>query len=95
MARGNENLTGSGSIKGAAVYYNASQKGFDAEAWKNIGIKTKVENGKSYLEFTFNNPCNTFYAMYYLSSSMFAPVPEDLQKVLLLGVTLQMVDIHQ
>lgn len=80
MARGNENLTGSGSIKGSAVYYNASQKGFDAEAWKNIGIKTKVENGKSYLEFTFNNPCNTFYAMYYLSSSMFAPVPEDFIK---------------
>ena len=80
MARGNENLTGSGSIKGSANYYNASTNGFNEDAWKNIGIKAKEEGGKAYLEFTFNNPCNTFYAMYYLSSSMFAPVPADFIK---------------
>lgn len=82
MARGSENLSGSGSIKGSAAYYNASKTGFNEEAWKNIGIKAKEENGKSYLEFTFNTPCNTFYAMYYLSSSMFAPVPEEFIKEL-------------
>lgn len=79
MARGNENLDGSGSIAGAAAYYEASANGFNAEAWKNIGIKAYVDevDGKSYLEFTFNTPCNRFYAMYYLASSMFAPVPAE------------------
>lgn len=77
MARGSENLSGASSIKGSAAYYNASAEGYSASAWENIGIKTSVEDGKSYLEFTFNIPCNEFYAMYYLSSPMFAPVPED------------------
>lgn len=85
MARGNENLDGAGSIKGSAEYYSKSKDGFNAEAWANIGIKSYVEEGKSYLEFEFNVPCNTFYAMYYLSSSMFTPVPasfiEDLGKL--------------
>ena len=77
MARGSENLSGSGSIKGSSVYYNKSTSGFNAEAWKNIGIKGVEDGGKSYLEFTFNNPCNPFFAMYYLSNSMFAPVPAE------------------
>lgn len=77
MARGSENLSGAGSIKGSAAYYNASANGYDASAWEKIGIKTSVEDGKSYLEFTFNVPCNQFYAMYYLSSPMFAPVPAE------------------
>ena len=77
MARGSENLKGSGSIKGSSTYYNKSTTGFNAEAWNNMGIKAVEEGGKSYLEFTFNNPCNQFYAMYYLSNSMFAPVPEE------------------
>lgn len=75
MARGAENLTGSGSIKGSAEYYEASVEGFNQSAWDKIGIKAYVEDGKSYLEFEFNTPCNQFYAMYYLSSGMFSPVP--------------------
>lgn len=82
MARGGENLTGSGSIKGSQNYYNQSSDGFNASAWNDLGIKAYTEGGKSYLEFTFNTPCNTFYAMYYLNSSMFAPVPEDFIKEL-------------
>ena len=77
MARGNENLDGAGSIKGSAEYYEKSANGFNAQAWENIGIKAVEEGGKSYLEFEFNIPCNTFYAMYYLSSSMFTPVPAE------------------
>lgn len=79
MARGSENLDGAGSIKGSAEYYSKSKDGYNAEAWENIGIKAYVdeETGKSYLEFEFNIPCNTFYAMYYLSSSMFTPVPAE------------------
>ena len=79
MARGNENLDGAGSIAGSRAYYEASSAGFNADAWKNIGIKAYVDpaDGKSYLEFTFNTPCNRFYAMYYLNNSMFAPVPAE------------------
>ncbi len=82
MARGGENLTGSGSIKGSQNYYNQSSNGFNEKAWEDLGIRAYTEGGKSYLEFTFNTPCNTFYAMYYLSTSMFAPVPEDFIKEL-------------
>ena len=80
LARSAENLTKAGSIAGSEAYYNASKAGFNAEAWENIGIKTKVEDGKSYIIFTFNQACTPFYAMYYLSSGMFAPVPEQFIK---------------
>ena len=76
MVRGSENLTGSGSIKGSSSYYNASANGFNQAKWDQLGIKAYEEGGKSYLEFELNLPCNEFFAMYYLSNSMFAPVPE-------------------
>ena len=82
MARGSENLSGAGSIKGASSYYNASGKGFNQEKWDKLGIKAYVEGGKSYLEFELNTACNEFFAMYYLSSGMFAPVPEDFIKAI-------------
>jgi len=77
LARSADNLNGTGSIAGSEAYYNASGEGFNADAWENIGIKAVVDNGESYLEFTFNQACSPFYAMYYLSSGMYAPVPED------------------
>ena len=77
MARGSENLSGTGSIAGAKAYWDGSENGFNADLWENIGIKGVEEDGKSYLEFTFNQACTTFYAMYYLASSMFAPVPAE------------------
>ena len=77
MARGGENLTGASSIAGSQAYYNASKESFNAAEWEKIGIKAIEENGKSYLEFTFNNACTRFYAMYYLASGMFAPVPSE------------------
>lgn len=89
LARSAENLEGTGSIKGAKAYYDASKAGFNAEAWDKIGIKGVVDNGKSYLEFELNNACTPFYAMYYLSSGMFAPVPETFIKDTLGGGDLE------
>ena len=79
LARTSENLTGASSLVGTKAYVAASADGFNAAAWEKVGIKAYVDetDGKSYLEFTFNTECNTFYAMYYLSSGMFAPVPQQ------------------
>ena len=81
LARGAENLKGASSIKGMNDYYAASDKDAkpaDVEAaWKNVGVKSGTENGKSYLEFEFNTPCTPFYAMYYLSSPLYAPIPTE------------------
>ena len=77
LARSAENLDGPGSIKGAAAYYEKSADGFNADAWNNIGIKTATHDGNSYIQFEFNQACTPFYAMYYLASGMFAPVPQE------------------
>lgn len=77
LARGAENLTGAASIKGTKEYYDATSKGYSQEAWDNVGIKTGTNSTGSYLEFEFNTPCTPFYAMYYLSSSLYTPIPAD------------------
>ena len=66
----------SGSLKGSDAYLAASKEGFNEAAWENLGIKSghNDEIG-DYLEFTFNSAYTPFWARYYLSSSMFAPVP--------------------
>lgn len=76
-ARGSENLSGASSIAGSAEYYSASKDGFNEKAWENVGIEAGTDEGGAYLQFTFNVACNSFYAMYYLASSMFAPVPQE------------------
>lgn len=78
IARGPEGTTGgSGSIKGITEYYNATAAGFDQAAWDNVGIKAETVDGKAYLTFEFNNPTNAFYAMYYLASGLYCPIPAD------------------
>ena len=79
LKRSAENLKNASSIAGAQEYYNASKAGFNADAWKNIGIKAYVDetDGKSYLEFTFKGKFTPFFAMYNLASGMFAPVPQQ------------------
>lgn len=78
FARAAENLTSSAGIAGANEYYNNSGAGIDDDSFaKNVGIKAYTENGKSYLEFTLNEATTPFMAMYYLSSSMYAPVPME------------------
>lgn len=77
-ARSAENLTSSTGIKGANEYYNASTKGIDLDLFKEkVGIKTSVVDGKGYLEIELNEATTPFMAMYYISSSMYAPVPMD------------------
>ena len=75
QARGGDSLTGAGSIKGSKAYFDGTKEGFNQELWDALGIKAYEEGGKSYLEFEFNLPTNTFYAMYYLASSLYTPVP--------------------
>lgn len=80
MKRGADQLSGTGSIKGTQAYYNASDSGYNEAAWNNVGLKSYVEDGKSYLEVEFNQATNQFYAMYYLAGSLTSPVPEDFIK---------------
>lgn len=66
-----------GAIVGAKEYYQGTAGGFDAALWENVGIKTYEEDGKSYFEFEFTQPMSSFYAMYYISSSLYMPIPQD------------------
>ncbi|MCQ2797971.1 MAG: ABC transporter substrate-binding protein [Bacilli bacterium] len=76
LARSTDNLTGSGSIAGGQDVYNATKNTeVTDEIWENIGIKTGTDADGDYMQFTFNVPCTSFFAMYYLASGMFAPVP--------------------
>ncbi len=79
LVRSTENLTKAASLKGTKDYYTASKDGFNQAAWDNVGIKAYVDetDGLSYLEFEFNYACTPFFAMTYLTGSMFAPVPKD------------------
>ena len=78
IARGPEGAkTGAGTIKGIAEYYAATAAGYSEEAWENVGIKATMEDGKAYLTFEFCQPTNSFYAMYYLASSLYCPIPAD------------------
>ena len=76
-ARGAENLTTASGIKGMNAYYNGSGDGFNEALWENVGLKAYEENGKGYIEVEFNQPCSSFYAMYYIASSLYAPVPQE------------------
>lgn len=75
--RGAENLEGASAIKGMAGFYNSTKDGYSDVAWEKVGISTSVEDGKAYLTFEFNQPCSSFYAMYYLASSLYAPIPQE------------------
>ena len=66
-----------GAIAGAKEYYQATEKGYDEEAWKKVGIKTYTEDGKNYFEVTFTEELTPFYAMYYIASSLYQPVPQE------------------
>ena len=82
IARGPEGATGgSGSIKGITEYYNGTANGFNEDLWNQVGIKATMEDGKAYLTFEFNNPTNSFYAMYYLASGLYCPIPADFLKL--------------
>lgn len=76
--------TGAQAIVGAANYYAASQKVNKEGILSNedcdfskVGIKIVEEGGKTYFQYTLGAPVTPFYARYYISSSLYAPIPED------------------
>ena len=73
-ARALDNSGSSSEIKGSTAYYNASADGFNAAAWEGVGLSIDAD-GTFHIEFA--SPCNQFYAMYYASSSIYAPVPQE------------------
>ena len=89
--RGAEITTGVSGITGAANYYNhTGSKPSDGslwndELWDKYRTQTKNlftgsdEKGE-YIEFNLLYPCTQFYARYYLSSSLYAPLPEAFLK---------------
>ena len=66
-----------GVIVGTKAYYDGTVDGYNEELWNQVGIKVYEENGKSYFEFEYTQPMTPFYAMYYISSSLYMPIPQD------------------
>ena len=80
LARGSEmaGATGSGVIKGVKEYYDASADGVNEEAWEKVGIKTyKDDQNVEWFEYEFTSPLDSFYSMYYITSSLYQPIPQD------------------
>lgn len=72
--------TGVVAIKGAAQYYEAtknSAKGISDADFSGVGIRVYEEGGKNYFEFELGAPATAYYARYYISSSLYMPVPKD------------------
>ena len=81
IERGTENQEGAGSIKGVAAFYEATEHEKTQEElvalWKElVAYDYEIRDGKCYIQVEFNVPCNPFYAMYYLASSLYAPMPQ-------------------
>ena len=62
----NANNTTGGAIVGAKEFYDGTANGFNQELWDKVGIKTYVEDGKSYFEVEYTQEYTQFYAMYYI-----------------------------
>ncbi len=78
LYRGTEQAnTKSGAFAGAKEYYQGTEAGYNDELWANVGIKTYVEDGKNYFQVTFTEEQTQFYCMYYISSSLYMPIPKD------------------
>ena len=52
----------------------------DMKASGELGIRSGTDANGSYLDFEFLSPVNQFYAMYYLSSSLYSPIPRQFLK---------------
>jgi len=83
LYRGGEmaNQTGAAAIKGAKAYYDSTKnagKGVSDADFSGVGVKVEeADDGKWYLEYTMGAPVTMFYARYYVSSSLYMPVPES------------------
>lgn len=82
LYRGQElaNQTGAAAIKGAADYFNATEneeKGISDVDFSGVGVKVYEEEGKTYFEYELCAPVTTYYSRYYISSSLYMPIPAD------------------
>lgn len=77
LERGADQLSGTGAIKGAQEYYNGTKNGYNDSAWDKVAIDIKQENGDYYMYVEFIVPTSSFYAMYYLASQLYAPIPSS------------------
>lgn len=66
-----------GAIKGASAYYQATQKNPESADFSNVGLKVYEENGVEYFEVEYTQPMTAFYARYYISSSLYMPIPQS------------------
>ena len=65
------------AIAGALDYYNGTADGPSDALWENVGIKVYNEDGKNYFEVTYVEEQTRFYAMYYIASSLYMPLPQE------------------
>ncbi len=67
-----------GAIAGMKEYYQGSERGYNEDLWKNVGITTYEEDGKSYFQVTYVEEQERFYAMYYLLTfGVCPPIPQE------------------
>lgn len=69
--------TSSGAIKGAKKYYNDTAEGAENGNFDEVGVKAYMEGEKAYFEVEFTTAYTPYYAMYYIASSLYMPVPQD------------------
>ena len=79
--RAGDNFGSSSGIKGDQAFYNATA---NATTWDQIDAAWESTMGQyvkfddeGYLHITLSQPQNKFYAMYYVSSTLYAPIPKD------------------
>lgn len=92
--RGAELTTGTSAFsEEAADYYSrtvtkpSTNEIYDSAAWAAAHMDNCIKTGHDsatntdYIDFKLLYPCTQFFAKYYLSSSLFSPLPEDFVKL--------------
>lgn len=90
--RGSELTDGVSGFVGAASYFNKTSVNktgdstalWDETIWNETmgdNIKIGTDAKGEYIEFNLLQPCTQFYAMYYLSSNLYSPLPADFIKL--------------
>ncbi|MFA6624767.1 MAG: hypothetical protein WCS80_03275 [Bacilli bacterium] len=94
--RGAEMTKGVSGFAGAADYFadtGSNKTGNSSALWDDAlwnqymgdNIKTGTDDTGNYIEFNLLLPCTQFYAMYYISSNLYSPLPESFIKTIGVG----------